>query len=303
MMSLLFTEYDRSHSLAGFGRSLLFAGLAAALLTAAAVAGTGDDCNGNGVDDAIDIASGTSEDCQGDGAPDECQITGSVAYAYDSGPTRTLGGPTPTLGAVTRFWAAAVFPFIGGVEFEGLDVPAGTTIGAGLWSDPNGDGNPNDGQLLAEGGTVATEDGSGRVIFAEGIEVGGDGTSFFVGIWFEGVSGGRFGFDESSVARQSWRLSAAKSFDPTAIDQHQRIRQPHHFIHLVTDIKDRNSTQGPEFGQHRQDLGLAGTVQGGQRFVHQQRILLHQQRASDRHPLALAPRQIAGPPVQQLGQP
>ena len=30
------------------------------------------DCNGNGIDDAIDIANGTSEDCNGNGVPDEC---------------------------------------------------------------------------------------------------------------------------------------------------------------------------------------------------------------------------------------
>ena len=30
------------------------------------------DCNGNGVDDADDIANGTSEDCDGNGVPDEC---------------------------------------------------------------------------------------------------------------------------------------------------------------------------------------------------------------------------------------
>ncbi len=31
------------------------------------------DCNGNGIDDAIDISSGTSQDCDGNGVPDECQ--------------------------------------------------------------------------------------------------------------------------------------------------------------------------------------------------------------------------------------
>ena len=31
------------------------------------------DCNGNGIDDAEDIASGTSEDCNGNGIPDECE--------------------------------------------------------------------------------------------------------------------------------------------------------------------------------------------------------------------------------------
>jgi len=194
--------------------------LIASLTTSAALAasGAGDDCNGNGVDDAIDIATGTSIDCQGDGAPDECQIADAVFYAYDSGATRTLGGPSPTLGALTRFWAAGVFPFVGGVDFDGLDVPAGTLVGGGLWSDPDGDGDPIDGELLAEGSVVVGENGAGRVVFDEGIDVGGDGTSFFVGIWFEGVPQGRFGFDETSVARQSWRLVAAKGFDPTALD-------------------------------------------------------------------------------------
>ncbi len=31
------------------------------------------DCNGNGIDDDLDVALGTSADCDGDGAPDECQ--------------------------------------------------------------------------------------------------------------------------------------------------------------------------------------------------------------------------------------
>ena len=32
------------------------------------------DCNGNGIDDAVAIATGTSADCDMDGVPDECQI-------------------------------------------------------------------------------------------------------------------------------------------------------------------------------------------------------------------------------------
>ena len=32
------------------------------------------DCNGNGVEDAIDIALGTSSDVDFDGVPDECQF-------------------------------------------------------------------------------------------------------------------------------------------------------------------------------------------------------------------------------------
>lgn len=218
-MTLFHQRISRSLLFVRGGLSSAMIAVAMGVLSMPVVAGDpGGDCNGNGVDDAIDIATGFSPDCQGDGAPDECQIAGPVFYAYDSGVTRTLGGPSPALGAMTRFWAAAVFPFVGGVDFDGLDVPEGTMIGGGLWSDPNGDGDPGDARLLAEGSTVLGASGSGRVVFDEGIEVGGDGTSFFVGIWFEGVSDGRFGFDDTSVARQSWRLSAAKSFDPTAID-------------------------------------------------------------------------------------
>ncbi len=33
----------------------------------------GDDCNGNGIPDDVDIATGTSTDCSGNGAPDECE--------------------------------------------------------------------------------------------------------------------------------------------------------------------------------------------------------------------------------------
>ncbi len=35
---------------------------------------SGDDCNGNGVPDDLDIAQGTSQDCDGDGIPDECAL-------------------------------------------------------------------------------------------------------------------------------------------------------------------------------------------------------------------------------------
>ena len=41
-------------------------------LPAAVAAGL--DCNGNGIEDAIDIANGTSSDLDGDGVPDECQV-------------------------------------------------------------------------------------------------------------------------------------------------------------------------------------------------------------------------------------
>ena len=48
----------------------------AALLLAGAIPVLADDCNGNGIDDAQDIALGTSSDCQVNGIPDECDPPG-----------------------------------------------------------------------------------------------------------------------------------------------------------------------------------------------------------------------------------
>ena len=47
---------------------------AAALAAVAYAAPAASDCNGNGIDDATDIANGTSEDCNGNGIPDECDV-------------------------------------------------------------------------------------------------------------------------------------------------------------------------------------------------------------------------------------
>lgn len=187
----------------------------ASVLTAAVSAGGFEDCNGNGIDDAIDIAKGSSPDCQPDGIPDECQLTNPIEYRYDNGPTSSVGANTATAIMGTRFIAAGVFPFIGGVTYEGLEVPAGTQIGGGLWSDPNGDGDPADAILLQSATAVVDADGGGRVIFAEGIDVGGDGTSFFVGIWVEDVDGWRLGFDTGSLARQGFVIIGDEPADPS----------------------------------------------------------------------------------------
>lgn len=43
--------------------------------THANICASGNDCNGNGVNDAIDIANGTARDCNGNGVPDSCDIS------------------------------------------------------------------------------------------------------------------------------------------------------------------------------------------------------------------------------------
>ncbi len=43
------------------------------------------DCNGNGIDDAIDISSQTSADCNNNAVPDECDIAAALAAAETAG--------------------------------------------------------------------------------------------------------------------------------------------------------------------------------------------------------------------------
>ncbi|MCP4798140.1 MAG: hypothetical protein GY885_18450, partial [Phycisphaeraceae bacterium] len=175
-----------------FGRNLIVLISAACCLGVPAFAGE-SDCNGNGVPDATDIRDGTSVDCQPDGVPDECQVAEGVLYAYDVGPDLQIGGGGTSVVLGERFFLAASFPFIGGVEYEGIDVPSGTLIAAAVWSDPDSDGDPADAVLLTTAESAASPSGSGRIAFESGVEVGGDGTSFFVGIWFENAPGWRGG--------------------------------------------------------------------------------------------------------------
>ena len=41
-----------------------------------------NDCNQNGIDDAVEIAKGITADCQGNGIPDECERGGVEPLAY-----------------------------------------------------------------------------------------------------------------------------------------------------------------------------------------------------------------------------
>lgn len=51
--------------------------------THANVCATGNDCNGNGINDAQDISSGFSQDCNGNSIPDECDISSGASRDCD----------------------------------------------------------------------------------------------------------------------------------------------------------------------------------------------------------------------------
>ena len=173
------------------------------------------DCNGNGVDDAVDVSSGASSDCQADGIPDECQIDNPVSYRYDSGSLIPVSNGSRSVLLLNRYLLTGSFPFIGGVSYEGLSLPEGTVLNAGLWSDPNQDGRPGDCVLLASATGSVVSGGTGRLSFDTGVDLGADGTSFFIGIWFDDVDDWSIGFDPGSLARQGWvYATSGQAIDP-----------------------------------------------------------------------------------------
>jgi hypothetical protein len=70
-------------------------------------------------------------------------------------------------------------------------VPDGTPATVYVWSDPNQDGNPTDGQVLAQADTavVNSDTDTFNLVDIPDVTVGGDGTHFFVGVIIGTVAG------------------------------------------------------------------------------------------------------------------
>jgi hypothetical protein len=124
----------------------------------------GPDLDGNGIPDAISIANGSATDCNGDGLPD-----GYPAYSLHTAANLAwyaVGNPT-TAKAIFSTWHASPLgqSVITGVRFRIWSVslnsqtpnppaacePVGSVCTAFLASDPNGDGHPNDAEILWQG--------------------------------------------------------------------------------------------------------------------------------------------------------
>jgi len=107
------------------------------------------DCNGNGVPDPVEIRLGLAADCPGDGIPDDCQLADPFPYAYDDGAMDGSVGTVPRYVAwLTHHTVVPGLETIRGIELAWGLMPSGTPATLGLWSDPDGDGNPIDAQLL-----------------------------------------------------------------------------------------------------------------------------------------------------------
>ena len=181
------------------------------------------DCNGNGTPDDQDIALGFSEDCQGDGIPDECQTDpGLVTYAYDEIFTTNAVGTNHDY----QMWLSPHVVQPGGEVVTDVEVAwgymqAGTEMTVCLWSDPNGDGDPTDAQLILGHPVLSTLEGSGQFVLVNIPDtfVGAAGSTFFLGAtgYFDQTPPLPIQypapFDESSPDLKAWYVSADAPFD------------------------------------------------------------------------------------------
>ncbi len=80
------------------------------------------DCNGNGIDDPLDITSGAATDCNSNGRPDSCDL--AFGLSQDSDGDGLINECEPTLVSVTPSTLPA---FVGGtVTVRGTNIPNGT---------------------------------------------------------------------------------------------------------------------------------------------------------------------------------
>jgi hypothetical protein len=180
------------------------------------------DCNENLVPDDQDIADGTSEDCQPDGVPDECQFYDEDPFLYywDDGSHDVSIGVSSGgyyIAWMNHFTTENNAETVSSIKLAWGLVPDGKGTMVYLWSDPNGDGNPHDAQVLASAYTLS-QNGDTNLLTTVDIPdtyVGPAGTSFFVGATiYNGVGEYPCSQDSDSSARQSWVADDTSPIDP-----------------------------------------------------------------------------------------
>jgi hypothetical protein len=176
------------------------------------------DCNGNGTPDACDIAGGASADCQPDGVPDECQLDESFAIFYDNGWARIAWRADETYMAwLNRFNVVDGAGMVEGIEVLFGIMPIGTQVDAYVWTDPNGDGDPTDAQVLWSDTVTVQQTDALSLIEVPDVEVGDSGASFFLGFMMP-VTNQDFpaslDIDGVPIPARSWGVGSNAPIDP-----------------------------------------------------------------------------------------
>ena len=180
--------------------------------------GTSADCNGNLIPDECDIADEMSEDCQPDGIPDECQLAESVDLFYDHGFAQIAWrADEPYMAWLNRFNVEDGAGTVDAIDVLFGIMPIGTQVGVYVWSDPDGDGDPTDAQVLwSSTATVQQTDVLSRIDVPE-VVVGDTGASFFLGFTVSVTADdfpGALDIYGVPVPARSWGVGSNSPIDP-----------------------------------------------------------------------------------------
>lgn len=186
---------------------------------------TSQDCNANGMPDECDIAGGTVSDCDADGIPDECEL--QVVDKADDGLVDMLLGPDHNdLIWLNQFAVQPGANSVLAIDIAWGFVPDGTPSTPALWRDPNGDGDPEDAELLWKSpvpiaiGHPTT--GVFQSISVPDVNVGSPGDVYFVGAYVSLASVYDYYFrypaaiDESVSDGRSWLAEGSNLNDLAA---------------------------------------------------------------------------------------
>ncbi len=180
------------------------------------------DCNDNGVLDPDDIAQGTSADCQGNGVPDECEYgepTLGETLSIDDGEINVIIGfpDTPVQYAwLNQYEVESGIELIGAIELAWGQIPWGHSAKVIIWSDPDGNGDPTDAELLLEVDTTIqspnTSNGPATFVTVTipPTYIGPAGTSFFAGAFYADTAGTAYPVpvdQDAPVGRSFWASS------------------------------------------------------------------------------------------------
>ena len=180
-----------------------------------------EDCNNNRLPDGLDVLnSGDSEDCNADGVPDECQLGIDDVRPYDAHDGEAESGiGTGQQGWI--FWAQGfeADEYRSAIRRVGIDFvgqTANTRARVMVLSDPNGDGNPNDAEVLRQRNISIQQPNATAqqfVNFNPPVQLNPE-EKFFIGVymvlsesWFPAA------FDDSIGSAASW-----VGFDPEAFE-------------------------------------------------------------------------------------
>ncbi len=142
----------------------------------------GNDCNDNGRPDECDLANGFETDCNFNQKPDSCELGEPFDYRLDDGgPEFGIRGAGDNMAWLTQHRVTQGASTIEAIELMFVFAPLTQPATIYIWSDPNGDGNPADAQVLASKTVPIGTLGVLQTIDMPDTYVGANGTSFFIG--------------------------------------------------------------------------------------------------------------------------